>query len=57
MTEIQFRSILCDAMNQEYRWVPEPENLEYDYTFSPEFEKKMRKMIRSFLYNLNRSRA
>ncbi len=46
MTEIQFRSILCDAMNQEYRWVPEPENLEYDYTFSPEFEKKMRKMIR-----------
>lgn len=46
MTEMQFRSILCDAMNQEYRWVPEPEELEYDYTFSPEFEKKMRKMIR-----------
>ena len=43
MTEMQFRSILCDAMNQEYRWVPEPEELEYDYTFSPEFEKKMQK--------------
>lgn len=46
MTEMQFRSILCDAMNQEYRWVPEPEELDYDYAFSPEFEKKMRKMIR-----------
>lgn len=46
MTEKQFRSILCDALNQAYRWVPDPEGLDYDYTFSAEFEKKMRKMIR-----------
>ena len=40
MTEMQLREILCDAMVKEYEWVPAPEDLQYDYTFSPEFEEK-----------------
>ena len=40
MTEMKLREILCDAMVKEYEWVPAPEDLQYDYTFSPEFEEK-----------------
>lgn len=46
MTENEFRKILCEAMNEEYRWVPQPEELEYEYSFSPEFEKKMQSLLR-----------
>ena len=48
MTEMQLREILCDAMVKEYEWIPAPENLRHDYTFSPEFEKKMKKMMQKF---------
>lgn len=43
MTEMQLREILCDAMVKEYEWIPAPENLRHNYTFSPEFEKKIKK--------------
>lgn len=46
MTELQFREIVREAMIEEYKWVPQPEELDYDYTFSKEFEKKMQQMIR-----------
>lgn len=46
MTELQFREIVREAMKEEYKWVPQPEELDYDYTFSKEFEKKMQQMIR-----------
>ncbi|MGN0722212.1 MAG: hypothetical protein ACI4LZ_09660 [Anaerovoracaceae bacterium] len=32
-------------MKEEYKWVPQPEELDYEYTFSKEFEKKMQEMI------------
>ena len=48
MTEMQLREILCDAMVKEYEWIPAPENLRHDYTFSPEFEKKMKKMMQKY---------
>ena len=41
MTELQFRKLLQEAMNDAYRWVPDPEDLDYDYTFSPKFDAKM----------------
>lgn len=47
MTELQFREIVREAMKEEYKWVPQPEELDYDYTFSKEFEKKMQQMIRN----------
>lgn len=46
MTEKEFRSILCEAMNEEYKWVPQPEKLEYEYSFSTKFEEKMQSLIR-----------
>lgn len=46
MTELQFREIVREAMKEEYKWVPQPEELDYEYTFSKEFEKKMQQMIR-----------
>lgn len=46
MTELQFREIVREAVKEEYKWVPQPEELDYDYTFSKEFEKKMQQMIR-----------
>ena len=46
MTELQFREIVREAMKEEYKWVPQPEELDYEYTFSKEFEKKMQEMIR-----------
>ncbi|MDD5927207.1 MAG: DUF4367 domain-containing protein [Firmicutes bacterium] len=46
MTELQLREILREAMKEEYKWVPEPKALDYDYTFSKEFEKKIERMIR-----------
>ena len=48
MTEMQLREILCDAMVKEYEWIPAPENLRHDYTFSPEFEKKIKKMMQKY---------
>ena len=47
MTELQFREIVREAMKEEYKWVPQPEELDYDYTFSKEFEKKTQQMIRN----------
>ncbi len=46
MTELQFRKLLQEAMNDAYRWVPDPEDLDYDYTFSPKFDAKMEQMLR-----------
>lgn len=46
MTENEFCRVLCEAMNEEYRWVPQPEELEYEYSFSPKFEEKMQILIR-----------
>ncbi len=46
MTELQFRKLLQEAMDDAYRWVPDPEDLNYDYTFSPEFDVKMERMLR-----------
>ena len=48
MTEMQLREILCDAMIKEYEWIPALENLRHDYTFSPEFEKKIKKMMQKY---------
>lgn len=48
MTELQFRQALRQAMKEEYKWVPDPENLQYDYTFSEEFENKMRELTENF---------
>lgn len=45
MTEDEFRRVLCDAMNEEYKWVPNPEDLEYEYTFSKAFEYKIHRLI------------
>lgn len=48
MTELQFREILGEAMKEEYSWVPEPEDLQYNYTFSKQFEKRMKKLLREY---------
>lgn len=48
MTETQFQEILLEAMNEEYKWIPNPEDLQYDYTFSKKFEKKMKKMMLAY---------
>ena len=46
MTESQFRKVLQEAMDDVYSWIPDPEDLDYDYTFSPEFDAKMEQMLR-----------
>ena len=46
MTELQFRKVLQEAMDDVYSWIPDPEDLDYDYTFSPEFDAKMEQMLR-----------
>ncbi len=45
MTELDFREIICEAMTEEYKWVPDPKKLQYNYTFSKQFEKEMRKTM------------
>mgnify|MGYP004703484587 CR=1 FL=1 len=45
MTEKEFRNILCEAMNEEYNWVSQPEELVYNYSFSPKFEERMQTLI------------
>lgn len=46
MTESQFRKVLQEAMDDVYSWIPDPEDLDYDYTFSPEFDAEMEQMLR-----------
>ena len=46
MTELEFRKVLQEAMDDVYSWIPDPEDLDYDYTFSPEFDAKMEQMLR-----------
>lgn len=46
MTENEFCRVLCEAMNEEYSWVTQPEKLEYEYSFSLKFEEKMQSLIR-----------
>lgn len=41
----ELKEALCRAMEWEYADLPDPETLEYDYTFSPEFEERMKKII------------
>ena len=57
MTEMQLREILCDAMVKEYEWIPAPENLRHDYTFSPEFEKKIKKMMQKYGSGIKQNRS
>lgn len=45
MTEIEFRKILQEAMIEEYKWVPEPNSLKYEYNFSKSFERRINKAI------------
>lgn len=45
MKEIEFRKILQEAMNEEYKWVPEPNTLKYEYDFSKSFERRINKAI------------
>ena len=48
MTNEKFRDILEAALQERYDSIPNPEDLDYDYEFSPEFEKKMQEMIENF---------
>lgn len=41
----ELKEALCRTMEWEYADLPDPETLEYDYTFSPEFEERMKKII------------
>lgn len=45
MTENEFRKILCEAMNEECRWISQFEEHENEHSFSPEFEKKMQRLL------------
>lgn len=48
MTEAEFQRVLKEALEERYADIPDPEELEYDYTFSPRFERRMKRMIRNF---------
>ena len=45
MTELEFRKLLREAMNEFYKDIPDPEELEYEYTFSEKFQSNMQKMM------------
>ena len=48
MTEVEFQRVLKEALEERYADIPDPDELEYDYTFSPRFERRMKRMIRNF---------
>ncbi len=48
MAEAEFQRVLKEALEERYADIPDPDELEYDYTFSPRFERRMKRMIRNF---------
>lgn len=48
MTEAEFQRVLKEALEERYADIPDPDELEYEYTFSPRFERRMKRMIRNF---------
>ena len=42
----ELKDALCRAMDYEYSDCPDPEDLDYEYQFSAEFEKKMKRICR-----------
>ena len=46
MIELEFRKLLREAMNEFYKDIPDPEELEYEYTFSEKFQSNMQQIIR-----------
>ena len=46
MTRTEFNDAFRSVMAQEFDWVPTSEDA-IDYTFSPEFERKMNKLIKA----------
>ncbi|MBQ8562611.1 MAG: hypothetical protein IJ443_01810, partial [Firmicutes bacterium] len=42
----ELKAALCRAMDYEYYKYPDPEDLDYEYQFSDEFEKKMKRICR-----------
>lgn len=47
----RLQDALQEAIEQEYAWVPAPENLDYNYTFSPAFTRKMERLRRTMRQN------
>ena len=50
MNGAEFQSVLAEALERRYASIPDPEELSFDYEFSPRFERKMKRMIRRFDY-------
>lgn len=50
MNGAEFQNILAEALERRYASIPNPEELSFDYEFSPQFERKMKRMIRRFDY-------
>ncbi len=48
MTNMEFQNILAEALKKNYDSIPNPEDLSYDYEFSPRFERRMKRMIKNF---------
>ena len=46
MIELEFRKLLREAMNEFYKDIPDPEELEYEYTFSEKFQSNMQQIMR-----------
>ena len=45
----ELRTALTHAMELEYAKYPDPDELDYEYRFSDEFEKKMKKICFIFI--------
>lgn len=50
MNSAEFQKVLAEALERRYASIPDPEELSFDYEFSPRFERKMKRMIRRFDY-------
>lgn len=48
MNGAEFQSVLAEALERRYASIPNPEELSFAYEFSPQFERKMKRMIRRF---------
>ena len=48
MNSAEFQCVLAEALERRYASIPDPEELSFDYEFSPQFERKMKRMIRRF---------
>lgn len=48
MKGAEFQSVLAEALERRYASIPNPEELSFAYEFSPQFERKMKRMIRRF---------